>query len=112
MHSNHTVHIPRLTWIFAETTGYSPNTLSLRIANPGSLFDRLEYGKADPTIQHRATIFANSPKIALVELDCRSDALVSDDRALRVSGWSAAYYSAGLLKSFERFCDTRKTGVC
>ena len=112
MNSNHTVHIPRLTWIFAETTGYPPNTLSLRIANPGSLFDRLEYGKADRTIRRRATIFANSPKITPSELDCRSDALVSDNRALRVSGWPAADYSAGLLEAFERFCDPRKTGVC
>ena len=82
------------------------------IASNQDMSGHREIGKADRTIQHRATIFANSPKIALVELDCPAHALVSDDCALRVPGLPAADYSAGLLEAFEPFRDPRKTGVC
>lgn len=56
MHSNDVAQVLRLASFYASTKGLSLSTISLRIANQGSLFTRLAKGKSDLTIGRRDRI--------------------------------------------------------
>ena len=59
METNDVAQILRLARVFSAAKGHALSTISLRIANHGSLFGRLESGDADLTIRRRDRIFQN-----------------------------------------------------
>ena len=56
MFPNDTIQVLRLAHIFVAAKGHTLSTVSLRIADQGSLFGRLASGDADLTLKRRDRI--------------------------------------------------------